>query len=129
MTKAELIERVAVATDVTKKQAEAILGSMEEAVIVDARDIQLALFPHRLHAGEKARGLPLLHAHADAPRDQEVRTEQGMTASRRDFLKGVGGAAVLAAAGGTRRHAAVRRGAQRHRERHDRVDPGNRKQH
>ena len=33
MTKAELIERVAVATDVTKKQAEAIVDTIFEAII------------------------------------------------------------------------------------------------
>ncbi len=33
MTKAELIERVAVATDVTKKQAEAVVDTIFEAII------------------------------------------------------------------------------------------------
>ncbi|HEX9147980.1 MAG TPA: HU family DNA-binding protein, partial [Thermoanaerobaculia bacterium] len=33
MTKAELIERVAVATDVTKKQAEGIVDTIFEAII------------------------------------------------------------------------------------------------
>jgi integration host factor subunit beta len=40
MTKAELIERVAVATDVTKKQAEAIVDTVFEAIVRSLKDGQ-----------------------------------------------------------------------------------------
>jgi integration host factor subunit beta len=40
MTKAELIERVAVATDVTKKQAEAIVDTVFDAIVRSLKDGQ-----------------------------------------------------------------------------------------
>ena len=40
MTKAELIERVAVATDVTKKQAEAIVDTVFEAIVRSLKEGQ-----------------------------------------------------------------------------------------
>src|SRR3982750_1374074 len=62
------------------------LGLVEETVVVDAREIQLALSPHRLHAWEKARALPLLHELLACP--AQLRGDPLLDGNKRAELSG-----------------------------------------
>ena len=60
MTKAELIERVAVATDVTKKQAETIVDTIFESIIKSLKqgqkiELRLGSFRRRSAASDRTQ--------------------------------------------------------------------------